>query len=173
MTNKKEEYIAIVDDNDNLIGVEERRKVHQQGLLHRESYAFLFNKEKELLLTKTGDKKLLDCSSAGHFSSNEDYETGILREIKEEVGYKINKSDLKEIFKLKFNTKTKQKINKRFVKLFEINKDVAINDFKIDNKEIIEIQFMSLEKLKSKTKNNPELFENRFIEAFSEYIKTI
>ena len=39
------EKIAIVNDNDEVIGKEDRKEVHRKGLLHREAYLFIFNQE--------------------------------------------------------------------------------------------------------------------------------
>lgn len=35
------EMLEVVDENDNVIGLETRTKVHEQGLLHREIHIFL------------------------------------------------------------------------------------------------------------------------------------
>jgi isopentenyl-diphosphate delta-isomerase len=44
------EYVILVDEQDNDIGVMEKMQAHQEGLLHRAFSVFVFNDKKELLL---------------------------------------------------------------------------------------------------------------------------
>jgi len=47
------EYILLVDENDKVIGKEEKMKCHKgKGILHRAFTAMVFNRKNELLLTK-------------------------------------------------------------------------------------------------------------------------
>ena len=49
--------IAIVDLNDNIIGFEDKIKVHKEGILHRAFSVFIFNERNELLLQKRAKTK--------------------------------------------------------------------------------------------------------------------
>ena len=51
--------IAIVDLNDNIIGFEDKIKVHKEGILHRAFSVFIFNERNELLLQKRAKTFLL------------------------------------------------------------------------------------------------------------------
>ena len=44
------EYVSLVDEQDNEIGVMEKLQAHQEALLHRAISVFIFNDRKELLL---------------------------------------------------------------------------------------------------------------------------
>ena len=44
------EFVILVDENDNEIGVMEKLQAHQEGLLHRAFSVFIFNDKNELLL---------------------------------------------------------------------------------------------------------------------------
>ena len=61
-----EELIAIVDDNDNIIG-KSPRKNHANGLLHRETSVLVVNQKNEILVQERADSGHLDYSASGHF----------------------------------------------------------------------------------------------------------
>jgi isopentenyl-diphosphate delta-isomerase len=44
------EYVSLVDEQDNEIGIMEKLQAHQEALLHRAISVFIFNDKKELLL---------------------------------------------------------------------------------------------------------------------------
>lgn len=161
------ETIAIVDEKDKVIGKDDRKVIHKEGKLHREVYAFIINEKDEMLLTKAWDTKMWDCSAAGHFGWDETYEQGILRELEEEIGIKLAKDDLEEAFKIH---NLNQGTNNKFIKLFVIKKTIPLEDFSIDNKEILEIKYLPIKDIKTQIEQSPEQFEERFRIAFKEYL---
>ena len=51
------EYISIVDENDNIIGTEEKMKCHDGGgILHRAFTLMVINSKGEFLLTKRASR---------------------------------------------------------------------------------------------------------------------
>ena len=50
-------YVILVDENDNDIGVEEKIVAHQKKMLHRAFSIFLFNDNYEILLQKRAPNK--------------------------------------------------------------------------------------------------------------------
>ena len=46
------EMVILVDENDNELGLMEKMKAHQKGLLHRAFSVFLLNNSNQLLLQK-------------------------------------------------------------------------------------------------------------------------
>jgi len=142
------EIIAIVNKNDEVIGKATRKEAHSKGLLHRESYTYLINSKKQVLLHKRLDNHLWDHSSAGHFPVEQDYKEGALREFEEELGIKLNAIELKEIAKEKRITIKKDRKNDRFFKLFLVKKDIPIKNFKIDKEEVEKIHYFDINKLK-------------------------
>ena len=87
-----EEYVILVDENDNPIGKEEKIKCHlPNGKLHRAFTALIFNNEGKLLLTKRSDKKMLwpgywDGTVASHPRESETYVSSAERRMPEEIG---------------------------------------------------------------------------------------
>jgi len=87
-----DEYVILVDENDNPIGKEEKIKCHlPNGKLHRAFTALIFNNEGKLLLTKRSDKKMLwpgywDGTVASHPRESETYVSSAERRMPEEIG---------------------------------------------------------------------------------------
>ena len=87
-----DEYVILVDENDNPIGKEEKVKCHlPNGKLHRAFTALIFNNEGKLLLTKRSDEKMLwpgywDGTVASHPRESETYVSSAERRMPEEIG---------------------------------------------------------------------------------------
>lgn len=87
-----EEYLILVDSNDNPIGTEEKVKCHlPNGKLHRAFTVLLFDKEGRLLLTRRSQKKMLwpgdwDGTVASHPRKTETYVSSAERRLPEELG---------------------------------------------------------------------------------------
>ena len=87
-----EEYVILVDSNDNPIGLEEKVKCHlPNGKLHRAFTALLFDKDGRLVLTRRAKEKMLwpgdwDGTVASHPREGETYITSAERRMPEELG---------------------------------------------------------------------------------------
>jgi len=87
-----EEYVILVDENDNPIGKEDKVKCHlPNGKLHRAFTALIFNGEGKLLLTKRSESKMLwpndwDGTVASHPRESETYVSSAERRMPEEIG---------------------------------------------------------------------------------------
>jgi len=87
-----EEYVILVDQNDNPIGKEDKVKCHlPNGKLHRAFSALIFNGEGKLLLTKRSESKMLwpnewDGTVASHPRESETYVSSAERRMPEEIG---------------------------------------------------------------------------------------
>ena len=89
---RMEEYVILVDQNDNPIGKEDKVKCHlPNGKLHRAFSALIFNGEGKLLLTKRSEGKMLwpnnwDGTVASHPRESETYVSSAERRMPEEIG---------------------------------------------------------------------------------------
>jgi len=87
-----EEYVILVDQDDNPIGKEDKVKCHlPNGKLHRAFSALIFNGEGKLLLTKRSEGKMLwpnnwDGTVASHPRESETYVSSAERRMPEEIG---------------------------------------------------------------------------------------
>ncbi len=97
------EMLAVVDENDKVIGSERRDVIHRDDLLHRAVHIFALNKHGEIFLQKRSRLKdkcpgLWDSSAAGHVDAGEEYDTCATRELEEELG--LVDHDVREVGKL-------------------------------------------------------------------------
>ena len=85
------EYVILVDEQDNDIGVMEKMQAHQEGLLHRAFSVFIFNDKDELLLQQRALSKyhsagLWTNTCCSHPRPNETIKDAANRRLFEEMG---------------------------------------------------------------------------------------
>ncbi len=91
--------LEVVDAQGNMVGQETRLKVHQQGLLHREVYVWLYTPSGEIIFqhrspTKDTHPNLLDATVGGHLDIGDTYLTAAVREMEEETGVQVQGTTL-------------------------------------------------------------------------------
>lgn len=90
-----EEFVILVDENDQEIGVMEKQKAHELGFLHRAFSVFIFNSEKKLLLQQRASHKyhspnLWTNTCCSHPRKGESVQQAANRRLKEEMGLDTN-----------------------------------------------------------------------------------
>jgi len=88
---KKEEYLEVVDEDNQVIGIASRQEIHEKGLRHRSVHIFIFNSKGKLYLQKRSPYKdqypeHWDTSAAGHTDTGESPIEAAQRELMEELG---------------------------------------------------------------------------------------
>lgn len=102
------EQVILVDSRDREVGMMEKMKAHQKGLLHRAFSVILFNNKGELLLQKRAFQKyhsagLWSNTCCSHPKPEERTETAVKRRLKEEMGINTDLSFLYSfIYKYEF-----------------------------------------------------------------------
>jgi isopentenyl-diphosphate delta-isomerase len=86
------EYVVLVDENDNDIGVMEKLEAHQKGLLHRAFSIFIFNSKNEMLIQQRAFSKyhspgLWTNTCCSHPRPNETLKDAAHRRLFEEMGF--------------------------------------------------------------------------------------
>ena len=162
-----DELIAIVDDNDNVIG-KSPRKNHAEGILHRETSVLIINPNNEILVQIRADSGRLDYSASEHFTFDEDYLEGAIREVKEELGLDIPRDKFVKISKHRIDY-SERYVNNRFITLWEVRGDYRIEDMKIDPGEVKSVRYISVPKLKRIIKENPDSMSAGFIDSLQIY----
>src|SRR5687767_1077532 len=89
-----EDIFDVVNERNEVIGRERRSVVHRDGLKHRAVHVLVFNSRGELFLQKRSMVKdcfpgAWDSSASGHLDCGEDYDVCAVREVGEELGYKL------------------------------------------------------------------------------------
>ncbi|MFH1661694.1 MAG: NUDIX domain-containing protein [Candidatus Falkowbacteria bacterium] len=135
MENKK---LNIIDDNDNIIGTEDRKIIHKNGLLHREVHVYFVTPKNEIIFQhRAKDKEtfpdLLDATVGGHVEIGDDYKISAVKETIEETGVSIKISDLIPIDKV--HKISKDNVTKKINHTFRQNY-IYIYDGKVKNLKI-------------------------------------
>ena len=99
MGNKK---LNIVDGKGNVIGEENREKIHREALLHRIVNVWFCTPDKQIIFQIRGPKaethpNLLDATAGGHVEIGQIDVEAAIAEAEEEVGIRLQKNDLQRI----------------------------------------------------------------------------
>ncbi len=98
-----DELLDILDSKGNFTGKTAlKSEAHQKGLFHATVHIWFFTTDGKLLIQQRGKHKethplLWDVSVAGHVGAGEKIEYSAIREVEEEIGLTISKSDLEKI----------------------------------------------------------------------------
>ena len=156
--------IIIVDKEDNIIGYKERGTLSESDI-YRVSALWINNFKGEILLakrhhTKSHHPNKWGPAVAGTVEEGETYKENIIKEAKEELG-------LQEI-QLTIGPKTETKREYRhFTQWFTLIIDKDINKFRIQESEVKEIKWFSLEELSIRLGEKPD----DFLKKMKKYVK--
>ena len=166
------EYIVIVDENDNVIGKEEKVKCHSgKGILHRAFTLMVFNDKNELLITKRSREKMLwpgfwDGSISSHVHEGETYEDAARRRLPQELGVECN--DVKFLFKIRYQTQYKNVGSENEIDAALVVK--GIDRVFPNEREISDYRYVSLEELEEDVKANPKKYAPWFLIIFKKFM---
>ncbi len=162
------EYLDLVDDNDNVIGREDRNEIYKKGLRNfRVINIMIFTSDNKIVVPhRSGNRRVFpncyDCSVGGHVSSGETYEEAAYRELEEELG--ITGIKLQEIAYFKpYDIDTSA-----FSKMYKLIYD---GDLNYDKDGIQKICYMSKEEVSSLVNNSPEKFKEDYPKFFKWMLK--
>lgn len=142
------EYLDIVNEDDGVIGKEERNKAHEKHLLHRSVQIIILNDKKQILLqlrksTKKQYPLYWSGSVAGHVASGGTPEECAIKEMGEEIGIK---ADLEYLGKFIVD----DEVEHEMVNVFFGRSN---GPFKFLKSEIEKAEFFDVEKLKIEFNN--------------------
>lgn len=122
-----DEYLDLVDENDNVIGKKLRSEIYSENISnYRVINVFIINSKGEIWIPRRiASKKIfplcLDMSVGGHVGSGESYEDALKHELRDEVNI-----DVEEISCRYLGSLTPQKNGvSSFMKVYEIKSDEA------------------------------------------------
>lgn len=162
--------ICIVDENDNIIGAEERSVARANGLRHRIVRIFVFNSN-GLVLLQQRNLQLIDNpgkwdqSVGGHVDAGETYEQAAKREMIEELGIKVN--DFKEVGYFYIERPAPGGEVKRFQKVYTC---ICDDPVKIDKNEVEKVDWFKVEDVINWLDKSPQDFTTNFQKAFEHIV---
>ncbi len=149
--------IILVNENDEEIGIEEKLKVHKEGILHRAFSIFIFNDKQQLLIQKRAKTKyhssgLWSNTCCSHPRANEILINAARRRLVEEMGFDC---ELKEIYKFIYKTNIDQLIEYEYDHILIGNYNFSPM---INNKEVEDWKWINVRSLKRDIKNCPDKY---------------
>lgn len=169
---KPEELIAVVNDQDEIVGSATRDDIWHKGLKHRIVRVMLRNQQGQFLLQKrTMDMNLYpgcwDQSAGGHVDADEDYDTAAYRELKEEVG--VDGVTLKKLGKYEENSMFEWRKLNRFHMVYEGMLDELPTSLQAE--EVVAVQWFTLAEVRELIEAEPNITTDGLKEIFSRYYK--
>ncbi|MFB5610648.1 MAG: isopentenyl-diphosphate Delta-isomerase [Nitrosopumilaceae archaeon] len=156
-----EEYVILVDKNDNKIGLEEKVKCHlPNGKLHRAFTALLFDNNGKLVLTRRSSGKMLwpgdwDGTFASHPREAETFVSSAARRMPEELG---THCELDYLMKFEYHVPYKDIGSENEVCGTVVGIVEDLSNFKVVEEEISEVKAISADELKTDLRKNPQIY---------------
>ena len=157
------EYLDLVDENDNVIGKEDRDIIYKNNWRNfRVINIMIFTSDNKIIVPKRSANRRVfpncyDCSVGGHVASGESYEQAAYREVEEELG--ITNVTLQEIAYFKpYDIDTSA-----FSKMYKLVYDKELN---YDKDGIQAIYYMTKEEISKLIEQDPTQFKGDYPKFF-------
>ncbi|ROI07579.1 isopentenyl-diphosphate Delta-isomerase [Kaistella haifensis] len=164
-----EEQVVVVSENDEILGLMEKMNAHENGILHRAFSVFLFNDKGEMLLQKRASGKYHSPNQwtnavCSHPKIDETYLEGAQRRLNEELGIT---ADLTEKFSFIYKADVGQNLwEHELDHVFTGNYE---GNFALNEEEVSEVRYISMQQLDEEMNANPEKFTEWFKIILKEY----
>lgn len=168
-----EEFVVLVDQNDQKLGLMEKQQAHIAGLLHRAFSVFVFNSKGELMIQQRAASKyhsptLWTNTCCSHPRDNETYEQAAHRRLEEEMGF-----DCELDYKFNFiykahleNDLIEHELDHVFIGTFD-------DEPKLNPDEVMAYRWVELDDLKKDMEKNPQNYTAWFKIIFEHYVSYI
>ena len=164
-----EEYVILVNEKDQEIGLMPKLEAHQKAVLHRAFSVFIFNSENELMLQQRASDKyhspnLWTNTCCSHQRSGESNIQAGTRRLYEEMGFTTPLKEITSfIYKAPFdNGLTEHELDHIMVGYY--NEDPVIN-----SDEVEDWKWMKIEDVKKDISLNPDLYTAWFKIIFKNF----
>lgn len=168
-----EEFVVLVDQDDQKLGLMEKQQAHIAGLLHRAFSVFVFNSKGELMIQQRAASKyhsptLWTNTCCSHPRDNETYEEAAHRRLQEEMGF-----DCELEYKFNFiykahleNDLIEHELDHVFIGIFD-------KEPKLNTDEVMAYRWVELDDLKKDIDKNPQNYTAWFKIIFEHYVSYI
>jgi isopentenyl-diphosphate Delta-isomerase len=166
-----EEYVILVDEQDQALGLMEKMEAHEKGVLHRAFSVFVFNDKGELMLQQRALEKyhsggLWTNTCCSHPRDGESAEEAAHRRLQEEMGFDC-------ALEKKFHFIYKRELDKGLTEheldhVFFGTYNDAPN---INPEEVASYKWVNMTALKTDLQVNPHLYTEWFKICFDEVFK--
>ena len=166
-----QEYVVLVDANDNPIGLMEKMEAHIKAELHRAFSIFIFNTKGEMLLQQRAFSKyhtpgLWPTTCCSHPRHEETLEHATARRLQEEMGMKC---ELKEVFHFTYKADVTQGLMEHEIDHVFVGTTDDIPE--INPEEVESYKYDTIENIRMDIEKNPQDYTPWFKIAFAELLK--
>ncbi len=165
----KQEYVILVNDLDEQIGLMPKLEAHEKAVLHRAFSVFIFNGKNELMLQQRALNKyhspgLWTNTCCSHQRDGENNIEAGKRRLMEEMGFVVELQEtISFIYKAPFdNGLTEHELDHILIGSFEDEPNINLD-------EVAYWKWMPLEDVKSDIDQNPHLYTAWFKVIFDKY----
>lgn len=174
MTNEiTEEYVDVVNENDEVLYAISKQDAHTKGLLHRTVIAEVIDSKGAWTLVKQASNRqdALQYVSpvGGHVSAGETEDDALKREAYEEMGLQSENFTYKQIGKAIFNRTVLNRYENHLFILYEITTDQT----PVLNHESIDYKVFQIEELKQEIQKHPQIFGAAFHFVVNTFYKSL
>lgn len=167
------EYVILVDENDNQIGLMEKMEAHEKGLLHRAFSVFIFNTKGEMLLHQRAISKyhsggLWTNACCSHPRDNEATIDAAHRRLGEEMGFDC---EIKEEFHFTYKSAldsglTEHELDHVYIGEYE-------GEINPNPEEVESYKYISIPALTKDMEESPEKYTEWFKICLEEVLKRV
>lgn len=141
------ELLRVVDkQGNNTNEILEREELHSRNKLHNEVTIYIINNNNEVLLQRRSKNRRFSPDKlgviAGHSLYNENPIETAIREVKEEVGLKINKKDIHELLPKYLVI---EEYNNHYMYPYYVISDLKEKDFSIQKEELQYVKWYNID----------------------------
>jgi isopentenyl-diphosphate delta-isomerase len=168
-----EEYVILVDENDQEVGQMEKMEAHRLGLLHRAFSILIFNDRGELLLQQRAAHKyhsplLWTNTCCSHPRPQETVLEAAKRRLQEEMGMQAN---MQEVLHFLYEAKLDQGLSEH--ELDHVLVGYTNENPQINPEEVKAFKWIALEQLIQELEQNPDTFTIWFQILLRQHLETI
>ena len=162
------EYVILVDENDNELGLMEKMEAHEKGVLHRAFSVFVFNGKGEVMLQQRAFEKyhsggLWTNTCCSHPRKGETVLEAAHRRMEEEMGFDC---ELEEQFHFIYNRKLDKGLTEHELDHVVFGKfDGAPS---LNPEEVADYKWVNMQELKTDISENPNQYTEWFKICFDE-----
>ena len=163
-----QEYVILVDENDNELGLMEKMEAHEKGVLHRAFSVFVFNGKGEVMLQQRAFEKyhsggLWTNTCCSHPRKGETVLEAAHRRMEEEMGFDC---ELEEQFHFIYNRKLDKGLTEHELDHVVFGKFDGIPN--LNPEEVADYKWVNMQELKTDISENPNQYTEWFKICFDE-----